>query len=148
MITDQLANGLCYAAIDTRLARGIEFLQRAEIGALAEGRHDIDGDAIYALVQRYTSKLADAGRWEAHQRYADLQFVADGEERMGYGPVARFTRGTYDAAKDVEFLTGDGDFIRLRAGDFIVLWPGEAHMPGMAAGEPAAVKKIVVKIRL
>ena len=147
MITDQLANGLCYAAIDPRLARAIEFLQRADLAALPDGRHDIDGDAIYALVQQYTSKLPDQGRWEAHQRYADLQIVVQGEERMGYGQISRFARGTYDPAKDVEFLTGEGDFVHLGAGDFIVLWPDEVHMPGMAVGAPAAVTKIVVKIR-
>jgi biofilm protein TabA len=148
MITDHLANGLCYAAVDTRLARAVEFLQRADLSTLAEGRHDIDGDAVYALVQHYTSKLPDAGRWEAHQRYADLQLVVKGEERIGYGQIGRFTRGTYDPAKDVEFLTGDADFLRLTAGEFIVLWPGEVHMPGMAVDAPSAVTKIVVKIRM
>jgi YhcH/YjgK/YiaL family protein len=148
MITDQLANGLCYAAIDARLARAIEFLQRADLAALPEGRHDIEGDAIYALVQRYASKPPGEGRWEAHQRYADLQIVVRGEERMGYGQLGRFTRGTYDPVKDVEFPTGDADFVQLGAGDFIVLWPGEAHMPGMAVGAPADVRKIVVKIRM
>lgn len=148
MITDHLANGLCYAAVDTRLARAIEFLQRADLAALPDGRYDIDGDAVYALVQRYTSKLPGEGRWEAHQRYADLQIVVEGEERVGYGQMGRFTRGAYDPAKDVEFLTGDADFVRLTAGEFIVLWPGEVHMPGMAAGAPTTVKKIVVKIRM
>jgi beta-galactosidase beta subunit len=28
----------------------------------------------------------------------------------------------------------------------MVLWPGEAHMPGMAVDAPGPVKKIVVKI--
>ena len=50
--------------------------------------------------------------------------------------LARFTRGTHDPAKDIEFLTGDGDFVQLNAGDFIVLWPGEVHMPGMAVAAP------------
>jgi len=36
--------------------------------------------------------------------------------------------------------------VTLLAGEFILLWPGEAHMPGMAIDEPACVRKIVVKI--
>jgi YhcH/YjgK/YiaL family protein len=148
MITDHLANGHRYAALGPRLARALAFLQQSDLPGLADGRYDIDGEAVYALVQRYTSKRPDQGRWEAHQRYADLQYVAEGRERMGYGQLARFGRGTYDPAKDIEFLTGDGDFVLLGAGDFIVLWPGEVHMPGMAVGAPAAVRKIVVKIRM
>jgi YhcH/YjgK/YiaL family protein len=148
MITDHLANGHRYAALGARLAQAFAFLQRPDLLALADGRYDIDGDALYALVQRYTSKLPGQGRWEAHQRYADLQLVAAGREQMGCGAMARFTRGTYDPAKDIEFLTGDGDFVLLGAGDFIVLWPGEVHMPGMAAGEPGEVTKVVIKIRM
>ena len=148
MITDHLANGHRYAALGPRLAQALAFLQQSDLPGLADGRYDIDGDAVYALVQRYTSKRPGQGRWEAHQRYADLQLVADGRERMGYGQLARFGRGTYDPAKDIEFLTGDGDFVLLGAGDFIVLWPGEVHMPGMAPGEPGAVTKVVVKIRM
>ena len=147
MITDRLANLHRYEG-DKRLTRAITFLDRADLKTLADGRYEIDGDAAYALVQRYTSKPPDRGRWEAHQRYADVQVVVEGTERLGYGPMAGFARGTYDPAKDVEFLTGDGAFVQLAAGDFVVLWPGEAHMPGMANGAPAPVTKVVVKIRM
>ena len=148
MITDHLANGHRYAALGQRLAPALAFLQRPDLVALADGRYDIEGDALYALVQRYAPKLPGQGRWEAHQRYADLQFVAAGRERMGYGALARFARGTYDPAKDIEFLTGDGDFVLLGAGDFIVLWPGEVHMPGMASDGAGEVTKVVIKIRM
>jgi beta-galactosidase beta subunit len=36
--------------------------------------------------------------------------------------------------------------VALEPGRFIIVWPGDAHMPGMAEGSPAPVKKIVVKI--
>jgi len=103
---------------------------------------------LYASVQRYTSKLPAEGAWEAHRVYADLQFVVSGEERIGFGPIERFTRGAYDAERDFEALTGDGDFLRVPAGSFVLLWPGEPHMPGMAVDAPVPVKKIVVKIRI
>ncbi|MGE5361970.1 MAG: YhcH/YjgK/YiaL family protein [Bacteroidales bacterium] len=146
MIADRLVNLHRYDT-DAHLARAFAFLQRADLATLHDGRHDIGGDAIYAVVQRYTSKVPGQGRWEAHQRYVDVQLVVAGTERIGYGQIARFARGIYDPAKDVEFLTGEGDFLQLAAGDFVVLWPGEVHMPGMATGAPAAVTKVVVKIR-
>ena len=148
MITDHLANGQNYTALGARIARAIEFLQHTDLDSIAEGRYELEGANLYALVQHYTSKLPAQGRWEAHQRYADLQYVVSGEERMGHGPLAWFSRGEYDADKDVEFLSGDGDFLLLKPGHFVILWPGEVHMPGMASGAPAAVKKIVVKIRI
>jgi biofilm protein TabA len=54
--------------------------------------------------------------------------------------------GSYDAEADMERPDGEGSFFDLRAGEFVLLWPGEAHMPGMAIGDPASVRKIVVKI--
>jgi YhcH/YjgK/YiaL family protein len=147
MIADRLVNLRRYQA-DARLTRAIRFLERPDLATLADGRHEIDGDAVYAVVQRYTSKPPGDGRWEAHQHYADVQVVVDGRERIGYGPLAAFARGAYDPAKDVEFLTGDGPFVQVAAGDFVVLWPGEVHMPGIATDKPAPVTKVVVKIRM
>ncbi|MBT7598814.1 MAG: DUF386 family protein, partial [Gemmatimonadetes bacterium] len=36
----------------------------------------------------------------------------------------------------------------MQAGQFIVLWPQDAHMPGMAIDSPAPVKKAVFKVKL
>jgi YhcH/YjgK/YiaL family protein len=148
MIADRLTNAHRYTNLGPRIARAFEFLGRTDVSALADGRHELDGEHLYALVQRYTSKPMADGRWEAHRRYADLQYVAAGEERIGYGPIDRFTRNGYDTEKDFEALSGDGDFLRMGAGEFVLLWPGEAHMPQVASAAPAAVKKVVVKIRV
>jgi len=146
MITDNIANAARYRLLGPRTAHALEFLQAPGLDSLADGRHDLEGDELYALVQRYDTKLPDQGRWEAHRRYADLQFVVSGTERFGHGAMGRFEAGPYDDKKDVLFLTGSGDFVTLQSGDFILVWPGEVHMPQMAAGASAPVKKIVIKI--
>lgn len=148
MIADRLAHAARYAGLGSRIARAFEFFAREDLGALPDGRYDIDGADVFALVQRYHSRPVQEGRWEAHRRYADLQYVAEGEERIGYGPAGRFSGAGYDADRDIEFLAGDGDFIRLEAGGFMLIWPGEAHMPQLAPAAPAPVTKIVVKIRM
>jgi YhcH/YjgK/YiaL family protein len=43
-------------------------------------------------------------------------------------------------------LQGDGDYVTVGAGSFVIFFPEDAHMPCMAAGEPAKVKKVVVKV--
>ena len=45
-------------------------------------------------------------------------------------------------------LALDGLFIEMRAGTFMILWPQDAHMPGMAIDASSPVKKAVVKVRL
>jgi len=148
MIADRLANAHRYMGLGPRIARAFEFLEHTDLDAIADGRYDLDGANVFALVQRYTSKPEEAGVWEAHRKHADLQFVVAGEERIGYGPIERFAGSGYDADKDIEFLTGSGDFLTLEAGGFVLLWPGEVHMPQMAVAAPAPVAKVVVKIRV
>ncbi len=148
MVIDQLANARLYRALGPRITRALDLLLGTDLTTLELRRYEIDGDAVYALVSEYRSKRQEEGRWEAHRRYIDLQCVASGRERVGYVPLERLTPEPYDEAKDIMRLVGTGDFLTLEPGQFMLLWPGDAHMPGIAIGEPAAVKKIVVKIRI
>jgi biofilm protein TabA len=148
MIADHLRHARRYAGLLPRLDRAIDFLATTDLTALPEGRHELDGANLYVLVQAYTSKTPDQGRWEYHRHYGDVQLVVAGRERMGCAPLDRFTGGTYDAQKDITFPDGHGDFVELSAGGFVVLWPGEVHMPGMAVDVPEPVQKVVVKFRV
>ena len=146
MVCDLLANAHLYAALGTRIARGLQFLAETDLASLAPGRHELDGKRLFALVSDYTPKPPAEGRWEAHRRYLDLQYVVSGVERMGVAPIDRLTAGDYDADRDLLWLSGTGDFLTFGAGQFMILWPGDAHMPGIDAGVPGPVRKVVVKI--
>jgi YhcH/YjgK/YiaL family protein len=148
VVIDQIANAYLYLALGSRIGRALEFLRHTDLASLEPGRHELDGDRIYALVSEYVSKRPDYDRWEAHRRYIDLQCLASGTERIGYAPADRLDPGTYDDARDMLRLSGPGEFLTLRPGDFMLLWPGDAHMPGVAVDEPSPVKKVVVKIQL
>ncbi len=89
----------------------------------------------------------EACRLETHRRYIDVQYVVRGRELMGYAPAMLLKpEGPYDAERDVQFHQGRADFLLLQQGMFAVMLPSDAHMPGVAVdGQPAAVKKIVVK---
>jgi biofilm protein TabA len=50
------------------------------------------------------------------------------------------------ADRDFVPLAGDGDFLTLTAGDFMLLFPEDGHMPGIAVGAPRPVTKAVFKI--
>ena len=52
----------------------------------------------------------------------------------------------YQTERDLAWLQGPGEFLTLGAGQFMILWPGDAHMPGIDAGVPGPVRKVVVKI--
>lgn len=146
MIVDVMQNVGLYRALGARIGRALDWAGRTDFSALAPGRIDIDGDRLFALVSDYVSKPPADGRWEAHCRYLDLQIVAAGIERIGYAPAASLGAGDYIPEKDITWLTGDGSFVTMAPGQFMLLWPGDAHMPGIAFGAPSPVRKVVIKI--
>jgi YhcH/YjgK/YiaL family protein len=146
VVTDHLDRADRYRALAPRIAQALDYVRATTFASLADGKYAIDGDRVFALVQRYTTKPAAQGRWEAHRQYIDLQCVCEGVEQIGYAPLDTLTAEPYDAARDLTWLEGGGDFVTVRAGRFMLLWPDDAHMPGLAAGPAVPVLKAVVKI--
>ena len=146
MVFDRLSQAASYYGLSASMARGLRYLQDTDLDSLATGRYDLDGDRRYALVLEYDTKRRSDGFWEAHRRYIDIQYVQRGEELMGYVPLSRLAAGEYDEARDFLPADGEGEFLRMTAGDFAMFGPQDAHMPGMALGGPAPVRKIVLKV--
>lgn len=160
MILDQLPNAELYSGLGPRFAQAFNFLRTTDLLSLPLGKHEIDGDKVFALVQDYEPKPRDVGKFEAHQRYWDVQFVARGQERMGWAPRSLLTvTEPHDASRDIAFFASDpaaklGEFFLLGTGYFTVFGPNDAHMPGLALEDAAlegvaaqeVVRKVVVKV--
>ena len=147
MIIDRIENTSMYSGLAPRLAVALAYLRDTDFSCVEPGRYDIDGDEIYALVQAYTTKDVSKGLWEAHRRYIDVQYVAGGNERMGYANLGDLTVSReYEDKDDFLLLQGEGDFLTMPAGTFIILGPQDAHMPQIAVGKPCEVTKVVVKV--
>lgn len=54
--------------------------------------------------------------------------------------------GEYHADSDYCLGEGEGDWLRLDAQYFMILFPQDGHMPSVAIAEPQKVRKVVVKI--
>jgi len=146
MVLDRLGHASTYAALSPGLTRALRHLATTDWGAMAEGRHPIEDDRLFAIVSDYDTREAGAVPWEAHRRYIDVQYVHAGIELIGYAPLAALTRGDYDADRDLVVAEGTGGFVALEAGSFAILWPQDAHRPGIAVGAPRRVRKIVLKV--
>ncbi|HKP74101.1 MAG TPA: YhcH/YjgK/YiaL family protein [Longimicrobiaceae bacterium] len=150
MILTTLAGANAIACVHPRFAAGLRWLRGFD-PALADGRHAIDGDDVFALVSTYATGPATEKRFETHRVYADLQYVASGAERILHAPAAGLTVETpYDAANDIAFYAEPkaSSSLLMRAGDLAVFHPADAHKPGCMAGGRDEVRKVVVKVRL
>ncbi|MEF3302180.1 YhcH/YjgK/YiaL family protein [Paenibacillus sp. GYB003] len=147
MITDTLANIGQYASVSPRLKLAAQFLETRNCRALEPGKYEIDGERVYALVQHYDTKPQEKGLWEAHRQYLDVQYMAEGSERLGYVPIGQ-TEVThpYDETGDYALFAASGDFFTLREGHFALFAPHDVHMPGIRLETARAVKKIVIKV--
>lgn len=150
MILDGIDRASAYRPLSPRLAAALDYLQHTDFSKMADGRYDLDGDRVYALVQRYQTRLPDPIIWESHRRYIDVQYVAAGAERMGWMPLSAEPVVTqpYEEEKDAALYSGQGDFLELRQGSFVIFTPHDVHAPGLAVGGPAAVVKVVVKVQV
>lgn len=146
MIFDNIVNADTYANLNPRIKQAFDYLKQTDLNALPVGRVELDGKKLFILVQEYSSKLPGAGKWEAHKNYIDLQYIVSGTEKMGFAPITRLTLGDYNPDKDFQTLSGEGVFVPMQSGDYMLLFPQDGHMPGMAIDESTLVKKVVVKI--
>jgi len=147
MLVDRLANPSATSSLPPRVARAVAFLRSIDPAALEPGRHAIDGDRLFAIVEDYTTLPAGECRWEAHRAHIDVQFVARGVERMGFTNIAHAVeREPYDPARDVAFFEPGADFVTVHEGMFTIFWPEDVHAPRAAAAAPIQVRKIVLKI--
>ena len=123
----------------------------ARIAALKVGathRQELAGGA-YAVEMAYLTKPRAEGFFETHRQFIDLQVVVAGEEVMEVaGAVQLGVAEPYDAARDFTKHTEAPapSVLRVAAGQAAIFWPEDAHMPGLAAGRPALVRKTVVKV--
>ena len=151
MILDCMENAGLYAGV----AAGLKEMLDAELAYAgrpeASGGQKIHGEAMYINDCRYETKPMDAdARHEAHRRYIDVMYMVEGEEAIYVKPTDRLREVTrpYDAAGDALLAAIDGDetVVRLKAGQFIVLFPQDAHCPARCAGECRRVRKLIGKL--
>lgn len=150
MITDKITNIKNYPAIEKADAI-LTFIKKAEEEHLEDGRYELDGENLFALVQSYQSRPLEEGFMESHVLYTDLQYVVSGEECIYWNPIDELT------VKEDKRPVADAIFYHienpvnatvLKSGMFGYYMPTDGHMPSIAVGEPAAVKKIVFKIKV
>ncbi|MEJ5264616.1 MAG: YhcH/YjgK/YiaL family protein [Bacteroidales bacterium] len=147
MICDVLQNFERYRSLFSHFDTIHAFLCRNDLAQLPLQRIDL-ASGVYVSIGEYQTKPAQALRWEAHRKYLDIQYLVWGEEKIGYGAGDDFRCiEPYDEAKDIAFFSGSGYELPLGNGFFVVLFPGEYHMPGIIAHAPALVRKVVVKVQ-
>lgn len=147
MILDSYRNLAKYASHGAGFADAAKFATENNIDTLPLGRIDVS-ENLFVLVQEYQTAPIDEGKFEAHVNYADIQYLHEGEEVIVWNTIDRLTQVSAMPENDIAFYNGTGTALPLTAGNFMIFFPDDAHMPSRCINEPRTNKKIVFKVRL
>ena len=151
MIVDKIYNIEKYEGLRINANKILEFVQKVEDSNLADGRYEILGEDLFALVQTYETNSESQCRFETHNKYIDVQYIRQGKEVMNYKLKDKLVVSEdLSETKDVIFYENPKDYtsVLVEEGSFALFLTDDGNMPGVEYGEKETVKKIVFKIRL
>lgn len=147
MIIDHIRNARLYYSLGEGFKKAFEYLETYDGCASEKADITLDGENVFVKIRPYVTKPVHECSYEAHKEYADIHFVANGREKIGYADVKNLNQLAYDNGKDMLALEGSGEFITLREGYFMITFPDDAHMPCVEADVSDFCGKLIAKVK-
>ena len=147
MIVDNINQLKKYESVHPLFPLAIEFLSKKDLMDLPNGRHEIEGDDVFAIIARDNGKTIDEAQLEVHNEYIDIQVILSGVDSIGWKPRADCNDSVadFDPENDIQFYTEKSD-TRVTVGpmQFAIFFPEDAHAPMVSDG---FLHKVVIKIK-
>ena len=148
MILSELQNKNRYISLHPLFEKAFTFLKKENLNQLPEGKLEIDGDDLFAIISKPGTSAEAIPKLEAHKKYIDIHYIIDGTELFGWKNLndCKQVEGEFDFEKDY-VLYNDQDFtnLLLKKNNFLVVYPEDAHSPGIKTEQ---LHKVVLKIKL
>lgn len=132
------------------IMKTINYLRNNDFLNMKSGVYEIDGKDIYAQVIDATTKEKNDAKPEVHKKYIDVQFSVEGKEKIGFARDTGNNKISEDLLKekDIKFYENMENEVDLmmKPGNFAILFPNDVHRPACAVGQPANIRKVIVKV--
>lgn len=148
MILDKIDNYKLYVNLNQRIARAFTYILETDFSQLSLGKHLIEGEDIFALLQEYDTKEIENCKLESHKKYIDIQFMISGDELMGITTLNNQETTEFNEDNDYYFYNSDYTIIRVNEGMFTIFFPDDIHMPCIKVETIEFVKKVVIKVKV
>lgn len=148
MVLDTINNAHRYYGLGPRFVRAFEYLASTDFHALEKGKYEIEGDELFAIVNEYDTVDPSGEQMESHKKYIDIQYIVKGAELIGHDFLRQqIPSKAYSETEDyMLFAEKPAFFTRLDQHHFAIFFPTDLHMPNLRIDQPAAVKKVVIKL--
>ena len=148
MIYAKNQEALAYRGIHPNLDLALEHITPEFLASLRDNqRVELKGDLVYCTRFTYETIPQEESFFEAHRRYLDIHIMVEGEERvdMNRPEDLKLT----DAQEGNDFYAYQGESWHstvLKPGEFLVVFPGDAHRIKVQVDGPKTVSKAVFKV--
>ena len=148
MIYAKNADALAYRGIHPNLDLALEHITPEFLASLRDNqRVELKGDLVYCTRFTYETIPQEESFFEAHRRYLDIHIMVEGEERvdMNRPEDLKLT----DAQEGNDFYAYQGESWHstvLKPGEFLVVFPGDAHRIKVQVDGPKTGSKAVFKV--
>lgn len=151
MIFSALSQSGRYTELHPLFQHAFDYIRDTDLYHMAPGRYPIMGDEMIVIVEHVQAKSREMAKLEAHRRYIDIQLVLEGDEMMGWKPLADCLNPLADHSmeKDIRFFhDAPASYVPVPADHFCIFFPEDAHAPLVAPNDQpgGAIRKVIFKV--
>ncbi len=152
MLLGNLDESLAMRSFPEKIGFVLKYLKQTNFLSTPNGRYVLDGNDTFINIFEYQTKEREMLNAEVHRKYLDIHFVIEGKEIISVGHES--TNGVpfkeYSESDDAALYQKINDEIDLPLvkGNYLVLFPGEVHKPGIIYKSQQNVRKAVVKLSI
>ena len=149
MILAKNVNARDYLGIHPNLDLALERITPEFLSSLGEERVDIIPGEVWCTKFSYETIRDEESFFEAHEKFLDIHLMMDGSERVVVAPPDTLEQFQSVPENDFYAYRGEGHYkMVLSPGDFLVVFPADAHKIKMQVDGPCPVTKAVFKIKV
>ena len=148
MIIDSLDTLSHYTSLHPEFSKVIEVLNSNMYKNLPNGKHIIEKERLYMIIEDQVYMPEFKCTLEAHKKYIDIQCVIDGSFSFGWKhiDVCNAVLKEYSEEYDIVFFSDEPlEHYTLQANQFAIFFPHDAHAPRTPS---KYVKKVIFKVRV
>ena len=149
MILARNETALSYLGLHPNLDEALKRITPEFLSSLGTERVDIIPGQVWCTKFTYETVPDSESFFEAHEKFLDIHLMLSGSERVEIASPSGLQRFESKPENDFYAYHGEGAHkLVLTPGDFLVVWPDDAHKIKMMLECPETVTKAVFKVKI
>ena len=138
-----------YLGIHPNLDLALERINEEFFSSLGYERIDIIPGSVWCTKFTYDTIPDEESFFEAHEKFLDIHIMLEGFERVEISSPRDLTVFRSEPQNDFWGYHGEGRVkLTIGPGEFLCVWPDDAHKIKMMVTKPETVTKAVFKIKI